>query len=293
VAVAAEIAIAQRDRYEQLWVALTARQRRLVVRALAQIEAELARAPAGSWTAARSAAVLTQLAGAVRGLSARQLSLLRRALPKIAAQAQRDTVAWFETLDRDFLGAAQPLRWAALEWLEGYSRPLLQSRLRIYRASFARYGAETVSTIEDEVAKTVLFGEGWDTARESVWKATKHIVEDRQWMVDRIVRTETATVYNSTTMAALLEEDEPDDPMLKKLVAVFDPVTGTDSKLLHGQTRRVTELFTDVLRGRKFDAPPNRPNDREIVVGWRASWGSDRSFDQATRRESDEVVSSG
>ena len=71
--------------------------------------------------------------------------------------------------------------------------------------------------------------------------------------------------------------------MLKKLVAVWYKATGLDSKMLHGQTRRVTELFTDVVRGRQFDAPPNRPNDRELVVGWRASWGSATGFDEDTR----------
>jgi hypothetical protein len=111
-------------------------------------------------------------------------------------------------------------------------------------------------------------------------------------MVDRIVRTETATIYNATTMAALHAENEPDDPMLKKLVATFDAATGQDSRLLHGQTRRLSEPFVDVTTGREYMAPPNRPNDREIVVGWRKSWGDDREFDQETSIESD-VASAG
>lgn len=101
--------------------------------------------------------------------------------------------------------------------------------------------------------------------------------------IDGAVTANCATVYASTTMAALLEEDEPDDPMLKKLVALWDKVTGLDSKLLHGQTRRVQDLFTDVVHGKQFDAPPNRPNDREIVIGWRSSWGDDAGFDADTR----------
>lgn len=292
MAEAAEIVIAQRARYEKLWQTLTRRQRRLAARALGDIEAELARARPGSWTEARAKAMLVQLAAAVRGLSGRQLALLRRALPRVAELAMRDTESYLTALDREFAGAVVPLRWATLEWLEGYRRPLLRSRLRVYRESFARYGAATVSAIEDEIAKTVFVGAPWTEAREAVWTATQAVVGDRQWMVDRIVRTEVATAYSSTTMAALLEEDYDDDPMLKKLVAVFDPVTGRDSRLLHGQTRKVTELFTDVVSGRKFDAPPNRPNDREIVVGWRASWGDSRAFDRETRTTSDTVVSS-
>mgnify|MGYP000591375928 CR=1 FL=1 len=41
----------------------------------------------------------------------------------------------------------------------------------------------------------------------------------------------------------------------------------------------------DVIRGKQFDAPPNRPNDREIVIGWRASYGDARFFDAATRND--------
>jgi hypothetical protein len=209
--------------------------------------------------------------------------LLSRALPGIAGIAKDDLADYLGKLDEHYLGVARPLRWDALEWLEGYSRPLLRSRLRIYEKSFARYGAEAVAGIENAMAKSVLLGTPWTEARESVMGLVREQVGGRQWMVDRIVRTEISSVHSAVTMAALLEEDEPDDPMLKKLVALWDKVTGLDSKLLHGQTRRVQELFTDVVRGKQFDAPPNRPNDREIVIGWRSSWGDDAGFDADTR----------
>lgn len=285
---AADIVIGQRARYERLWGALTKRQRKLADEMIADVERELERARRGSWSAAQAAATLAQLAESTRGLTERQLGLLRRALPGIANIARTDLAAYLTALDRHFLGVARPLRWDTLEWLQGYSRPLLRARLQIYRRSFARYGAEAVAGIESAMAKSVLLGTPWTEAREAVMALVRKQVGGRQWMVDRIVRTEVATVYSSTTMAALLEEDEPDDPMLKKLVAIFDKATALDSKLLHGQTRRVQDLFTDVLRGRQFDAPPNRPNDREIVIGWRASYGDARAFDAETRNDADE-----
>jgi hypothetical protein len=285
---AADIVIGQRARYERLWGALTKRQRRLADQAIKDVEAELMRARRGSWTAAQAAATLAQLAQATKGLSERQLGLLRRALPGIADVARTDLAAYLTALDKHYLGVARPLRWDSLEWLRGYSRPLLRSRLRIYQRSFARYGAEAVAGIENAMAKSVLLGTPWTDARDTVMSIVREQVGGRQWMVDRIVRTEVATVYSSTTMAGLLEEDDADDPMLKKLVAIFDRATALDSKMLHGQTRRVRDLFTDVVRGRQFDAPPNRPNDREIVVGWRASYGDSRAFDAETRNDAGE-----
>lgn len=288
---AAEIVIAQRARYERLWGALTKRQRKLANDAIRDIERELERAEPGSWSAASASATLIQLAEATRGLSTRQLALLRRALPAIAKTAHEDTADYLRRLDEHYLGAVRPLAWDTADWLEGYTRPLLRSRLRVYEQSFARYGAEAVAAIENEIAKAQLLGKPWTEARKAVMAIVREQVEGKQWMVDRIVRTETAAVYSSTTMAALFEEDDDDDdPMLKKLVAIFDKRTALDSKLLHGQTRRVQELFTDVLRGREFDAPPNRPNDREIVVGWRASWGSDAGFDQDTMTDAGEAT---
>jgi hypothetical protein len=282
---AAGIVIDQRARYERLWGALTKRQAALASSAMADIETELKKARRGSWSSAMAAATLAQLGEATRGLSESQLRLLSRALPGIAGIAKDDLADYLGKLDEHYLGVARPLRWDALEWLEGYSRPLLRSRLRIYEKSFARYGAEAVAGIEDAMAKSVLLGTPWTEARESVMALVREQVGGRQWMVDRIVRTEISSVHSAVTMAALLEEDEPDDPMLKKLVALWDKVTGLDSKLLHGQTRRVQDLFTDVVRGKDFDAPPNRPNDREIVIGWRSSWGDDAGFDAETRND--------
>lgn len=282
---AADIVIGQRARYERLWGALTKRQRQIAAEAIADIERDLARAAPGSWSAAMAASTLAQLAQATRGLTEKQLRLLRRALPAIAKVAQSDLVEYLTKLDEQFLGTARPLRWDTLEWLKGYGRPLLRSRLRVYQDSFARYGASAVAAIENELARTVLIGAPWTDARKAVMSIVRDQVGGRQWMVDRIVRNEVSTIYNSTTMAALLEEDEPDDPMLKKLVALWDNVTAKDSKILHGQTRRVRELFTDVVNGRQFDAPPNRPNDREIVIGWRKSYGDSRSFDASTRND--------
>ena len=291
--VAADLAIAQHQRFESLWAKINKRQRRLVDKMLRELEAELTKAKRGTWSAAMAASTLVQLAQATKGLTERQLQLLRRALPGVALRAQQDTAAWLRELDRRFAGTAKPLAWDSLEWLDGYRRPLLRSRLRVYRKSFQRYGAKAVAGIEDAIASRVLVGTPWTEAREEVMAIVREQVGGKQWMVDRIVRTEASTVYSATTLKALIDEDDDaEDPMLKKLVATFDPVTAEDSRLLHGQIRRVEELFTDVVTGRGFDAPPNRPNDREIVVGWRRSWGDDRSFDADTAVES-ETASSG
>lgn len=290
VDLAADLSIVQRARFDRLWSNLSKRQRGIVARALDKFEEDLEGTSRGSWGAATKAQTMVQLAQAVKGMSSKQMASMRRGLGDIAIDAQASTADWLRVLDESFTGVVRPLNWDTLDWFEQTRKPMLRSRLQIHRRSFARYGASAVSAIENEIAATVLTGDTWTKARESVMEIVREQVQGRQWMVDRIVRTESVAAHSYVTMAALEEEDDDaDDPMLKKLVATFDAVTGHDSVLLHGQTRKLDEPFIDVTTGREYMAPPNRPNDRELPVGWRRSWGDDREFDQETAEEREGV----
>lgn len=63
--------------------------------------------------------------------------------------------------------------------------------------------------------------------------------------------------------------------MVKILVAGFDDRTGWDSYQVHGQIRRLDEPFEWVTKNGDtiaYMTPPNRPNDREVVVFHRMAW---------------------
>lgn len=288
VDLAADLATVQRERFDGLWASLSARQRRIVATQLDRFERELEATARGSWSAATKAQTIVQIAQAVKGLSSSQMASLRRGLGTIAKDAQASTADWLRILDQSFTGVVRPLNWDSVRWLDQQTKPMLRSRLQIHRKSFGRYGAKAVADIEDAIAARVLTGDPWTDAREEVMSIVREQVEGKQWMVDRIVRTEASAAHSWVTMAALEEEnDDERDPMLKKLVTTFDAVTGTDSTLLHGQTRKLDEPFIDVTSGREYMAPPNRPNDRETVVGWRRSWGDDREFDAETATPAD------
>jgi len=70
--------------------------------------------------------------------------------------------------------------------------------------------------------------------------------------------------------------------MQKRLVATWDDRTGDDSKQLDGQTVDVNKPFVWHVKDSKglptgkvvyYMQPPNRPNDREVVIPWRPEWG--------------------
>lgn len=231
-----------------------------------------------TWGSAERTVVEAQLTRTMRSLSSQLTKQQLAEIPGIVSSAAGDTSVFLTQMDKRVTGSVQPLRFDTLAWWERQNREISEARRRVFERAFVDYGASTVLAVEQAVAQNVLLGEPWEKAREKVWDATRRTVGDQGYMVDRILRTEQSAAYNGATLAALIEEDDPNDPMSKRLITTFDAVTGRDSIYVHGQTRLLDEPFVD-NKGRVYQAPPNRPNDREIVVGWRESYG-DPEFDE-------------
>lgn len=268
---AADIVEAMGEDLSRFSARLGARSVRLANEAVHDLRASLAERSLGAWGEASRLAAMALIGRGVADLQARQAAVLTGAVPAITRASHGRMIDLLQTLDRQYRGSVRPLSFAPLAWLETQTRDLGQVRLREYSRSYARYGAVAVRQIEDEIAKLALTGQPWTRARQKVWLAVRDVVGDRQWMVDRILRTETSALYNGTALAAMLEEDKPESPMLKRLVSTFDSRTGRDSVRVHGQVRAVREPFFDGTRS--YQAPPNRPHDRELVVPHRPEWG--------------------
>lgn len=267
---AALIVASMQSDIDRLGHQMGARTTRLAREAIADLQRDI-KPSIGPWGVANKVAAMTQILGALEQLAVRQAGVLTGTARAIAGASQGRMVALLHSLDTRFTGSATPLRFDTLAWLEHNAGQLAKTRLRVYGTSFARYGAAAVGEIEDELAKLALTGQPWTKARARVHAAIRDVVGDRQWMVDRILRTETSAIYNGTALAAMIDEDTPDSPMLKRLVATFDRLTGRDSMAVDGQVRAVRLPFSDGKR--EYMAPPNRPHDREIVVPHRARWG--------------------
>lgn len=241
---------------------------------LVELKADLLKLEPGSWGYASRTSTMRQVQVAVSQLARGQVDLLKDGLAHTARVSTKDASRTLRSLDYHYGGIVRPLRFDRTDWITSNAHQMSRVRLREFSQSFARYGANAVVAIENEVAKAILTGEPWTAARNKVMKATRHVVGDRMWMVDRILRSEISAAYNGSQLAAMMEEDfDTSDPMMKRLVATFDDVTGMDSIMLHGQTKPVREPFVDPYFGRTYMAPPNRPNDREVIVPWRSSYG--------------------
>jgi hypothetical protein len=119
--------------------------------------------------------------------------------------------------------------------------------------------------------------------------ALRDVLEGGAGAVERIVRTETAFAYNAANDAAIIEYGRVDRRMMKRWTELVDDATGQpldkrvgiDSVVLHAQVTRPDGVFTmppdprapGSMVGRAWSHPPNRANDRAVIVPWHPSWG--------------------
>lgn len=115
------------------------------------------------------------------------------------------------------------------------------------------------------------------------------LMDQQAWRVERLVRTESSYAYNLAQAAAL--QAYPTDPehlLWGRWSERVDDLTGRpldkkvaeDSLVMHGQVTRPGGTFTmpndpraGRLAGRSWAHPPNRPNDRAVLVPWQRHWG--------------------
>lgn len=145
--------------------------------------------------------------------------------------------------------------------------------LNQFQASINAYTRQTRDNIQRALSESLIAKDPFNRVVDRV--AANMIVDE--WKVLRIVRTELHQVYNISKMSSLSNIKDQILPDLKK--TMFHPMdsrTGDDSKAMDSR-----ELIVDIdkpfrftFKGKKFVffAPPNRPNDRAILIPYRKSY---------------------
>ena len=133
-----------------------------------------------------------------------------------------------------------------------------------------RYGIATIGQFEELLQQGMLTQKPFSEIRDELVSASPFLQGQPKFWAERMVRTESMGAYNRAGWEGIREADDELGDMVKILSATFDERTGWDSYQVHGQIRRPDEAFewADGL----YQSPPNRPNDREIVVPHRISW---------------------
>jgi len=133
-----------------------------------------------------------------------------------------------------------------------------------------RYGMNTIGLFERTLQQGMLTRAPWETIKTNLVASSPFLRSKPMFWAERIVRTELMGAYNRASWEANREADDQLGDMVKILSATFDDRTGSDSIAIHGQIRLPDEAFESWFG--LYQHPPNRPNDREIVVPHRISW---------------------
>jgi hypothetical protein len=152
--------------------------------------------------------------------------------------------------------------------------------LHHYQESSRAWGPTTVARIQEGLAKSLVQGETVDEAVSRVSGASG-LYEGERWRAERVVRTEMSYSYGVAKQVSMGNLAQQVPHMKKRLVATHDNRTGQDSIDLDGQTVAVEQPFVWAVKDSKgrltgkivhYMQPPNRPNDREVVIPWMDGW---------------------
>jgi len=229
-------------------------------RAAAELEDRLKALAPGRWTTTETRTRLAQLKVIVELIGARIGERMGDAVRDIyeagAAAGRESLVRQLEAWDAEGLHASTGAVDVASDLLD-------EGLLEMHETSVVTYGMDAIKAMRQELARGALAGETLPVT----WSRLAQAVEIPEWRAERIARTEHSFALHRRQVEDLREMfgDQVDELWRKQLVATFDDRTGDDSKFVHGQTRRLDELFED-NEGRRYEHPPNRPNDRETVV---------------------------
>ncbi len=177
--------------------------------------------------------------------------------------------------DRHFLGAVVPINLNAVQAANDATN-LLINRME---ASLESYGQSLRGQISQGLVNAVIQG---DVTNAAVKSKIGGFFLQEEWKLTRIVRTELHGVYNLgklTGMENLQEGTLPD--LQKTLMHPMDGRTGEDSKHV-AKLDLIVDIdepfsYTWAGKRRTYMVPPDRPNDRSILVPFRASWGKGRA----------------
>lgn len=247
-----------------------------------RLRATLAEGGAGadSFTARQLKATLAQVRESTKALNrGLRATLLGQAGP--AAEGGADgTARYLAAADKAFRGVGtQPLALRPALMLEA-ARDGAESSVLSRIAEdpmhpgqpgvLVRYGVAVVGHFERELQKGILGRKSQAEMAEDLTARSPFLQGAPGYWATRIVRTEAHGAMNRGQWEASRAANRSLGDMVKIISGVFDDRTGADSYATHGQIRRLEEPFESWYG--LFQHPPDRPNDRAVVVPHRLSW---------------------
>jgi hypothetical protein len=203
-----------------------------------------------------------------------QLSTKSAAAAKLA---RGHTISAVQKMERRFAGTTPVL---GIEQAGVFSKlyaGVEPSLLTRHHKLVFNYPKPTIARVQKNLAMSMLTGETVDKAVDRI-VSQGGVFSRERYRAERIVRTEMSYAYGVTNQACLRNVAQEVPNLQKRLVATFDDRIGEDSEELNGQTVPIDRPFIWMKRTKggvervEYMQPPNRPNDREVVIPWRSNY---------------------
>lgn len=184
----------------------------------------------------------------------------------------------YSKLEKHFTGTTPvlPIDKAAAQ--RGLVRDLNSSLLKRYQLVSKTWTSQTIQNVEQALSLGTLTQKPMEKIIDDVMGKTG-VMSDERYKAERIVRTETANAHNASKFQAMQRTKEDlEVPLHKKLIETIDDRTGDDSFIIHGQSVPIDQPFAYKYKKRgvwvvkQYMYPPNRPNDRAVVIPWDPEW---------------------
>lgn len=265
-----------------------------------KLRARLRNAPKDSFTAQQIRVTLVQLEGAIQAIKKDLMSEVDGAAELFAQKGIAQLIAEIELFNSEFEGAIQPIDLDLVQIAVDVKSRLINN----FEASVDAYSKSLRQTISDGLMGMVVERVGPEVMYQRLIEddAIGKFFDGEAWKVRRIVRTELHGMYNGAKVEALSRYGEDEPGIRKTLYIPMDARTAEDSQWVLGEisagrvrgthggiAREFRPLpddpffYTWVPRDEKgkrtgkkylrtFQSPPDRPNDRSILIPYHPSW---------------------
>lgn len=231
-----------------------------------------------SFTAAQLRVTLGQVEDVMRQLNPKVRDVVTDQAAVAADKSAKNLLTYMGRAERKFIGIGSALPLDKIAVLDAAHMGAEASVLRRLTATrdkrgltvMQRYGVSTIQAFEEELQQAFVQKKPWADVRSSIVTESPFLQGKPASWAERIVRTETMAAYNRAGTESIKAANATLGDMVRILSATFDDRTGWDSYQVHGQIRRPDEPFE--WMGFQYMDPPNRPNDREVVVPHRKAW---------------------
>ncbi len=228
----------------------------------------------GTFTSQKMQGSLLQINLAIDEMSRRLTKDMNEGAGESAELGIEHLITELEKFNKRFQGAVIPINLDAVAVASDTKNFLFNRHEASIRAYSETVRARLAYGLMDSVVAQTSLSETMD-------KVGKTFLGE-EWKLQQITRTELHGIYNIGKINAMKElwnEGKGDIPdLMKTLFHPMDGRTGEDSKILNKNNPIVPidEPFVEFSTGKRLEymAPPNRPNDRAILIPYRDSWAS-------------------